>query len=52
MAETAGNGGGFAIDDNFNREVTAALAVGSGAIALNQGDLGLAEGFGFAHFTR
>jgi hypothetical protein len=51
MAEAEGNGRGFAIDDDFNRKVTP-ITVRSGAIALNQGDLGLAESGGFAHFTR
>lgn len=50
MAEAPGDGGCFAIFDHFNLEV-AALAVGSGAIALNQGDLGLAQGCGFAQLA-
>jgi hypothetical protein len=36
--------------DDFNFEA-AAIATCSGAIALNQGDLGLAEGCGFAEFA-
>lgn len=51
MAEVAGDRLGLSIWGWYCEVEAASIACGSGVVALDEGELGLAEGFGFGEFA-